>query len=121
MDQKTLGLALQKMLVKLAVQRAVKAAVARFSWLGWPVINPIFSYYVGQVITWAAEETELGVARLWVQLVIGVDVRSVDEGVRELQALLGDPKKYTAEQAAKIEANFDDTAADLIRANSKRS
>lgn len=120
MDQKNLSAALEKMLVKLAINRAVKAAVSKLAFLGWPVINPVFAFFVGKAITWLVFETELGVGRLWVLQAVGHEVKSVEEAEQTLRALLADPKKYTAVEAQKIEADFDDKAVDLIRIHDRR-
>lgn len=105
-------------------KKVIAQAISALGLLSIPVIGPVlasmFTYFANFAILWALGETVIGGAKIWMMMQVDWSVKDVDHMKAQLQDLLDDPTKYTAEQAAEIQKGFDDAAVKLIHLSTVR-
>lgn len=104
--------ALKKVVVEQTLTRL--GAILTFPVVG-VILRPVVVFFVTTFVVFMVEKTALGMALLWIMINVGYEVQSVEEITKTLREMLNHPEKYTDEQKAEIEKEFDDRAVKLIR------
>ncbi len=87
---------------------------------GLPVISSVAKYIIRDVISWAVQNTAVGLSLLWIIVDLAYEVNTAEEAKVRLKAMLDDPSKYSLEEQQKLEEHFDETSLDLIQLSIKR-
>lgn len=104
---------------KVMAQLILALGLASIPVMG-PILTAMINFLADLAITWLLTETVIGGARIWVMLQVDWSVKDVEAMKAQLQDLLDDPTKYTAEQQAEIEKGFDEAAVKLIHLTNAR-
>jgi hypothetical protein len=106
--------AIDKMIAKkVAAQIIAALGVASIPVLGH-VLVIILTSWADFAILWLLGKTIIGGARIFVIQNVDWEVSDVEAAKTQLQEILDNPEKYTAEQMAQIEKDFDQAADKLI-------
>lgn len=113
--------------VEIAVENAVKGLVfdtildivikkiiAKVPFLGWPVINPVFTFIMGQIANLIYKELSLSVKFILIDLKTSQQVVVYEKSVTELKAKIETKNEAEIEKA---KAEFKKNLSALIRFN----
>src|ERR1044071_6652909 len=115
--------AVRPVLVDVLTKQALAALIAipGFGWIfALPVVSPVVRDIIEKIISWAVDETAVGLSLLWIQVDLAYEVKSAEDARDKLKRMLDEPKAYTEVEQKQIEEYFDETTINLIQLGIKR-
>ena len=108
--------------VRLLVKQTLKRMMTTngLSWLTWPMLNPLTSYFLELAFRYLLTKTALGLSLLWIITDNYYEVNNANDARARLIDMIEHPEKYTEGAMREIEANFDDAAVELINIRIER-
>lgn len=101
-------------MVDTIVKQALAKLVLLLPFLSGSSFLPVIVALITPVIQWLIDETAVGLTLLYIYVDLQYNIDSADKATARLKQILESPQDYTAAQQKDIEANFDDTAVNLI-------
>lgn len=113
-----------KLLLIQVLGKQAFAALVRIPGFGFvfalPVVRTVVQFIIDRIITWAVQETAVGLSVLWIQIDMAGEINSALDAEAKLRDMLEHPQRYSYHEQKLIEEHFDDSTVDLIQLGIKR-